>query len=225
MKTLILAVLYFITATLYIITGNGHPGALPFILKMLLMPWLLIIFAINLSHQKDSFRLIMAAGLIFSLAGDIFLEFPDQDIMFIPGLVSFLMAHIMYLTVFFNTKGINIILKDHFYLLIPVVLYGFLLMFYLREGLGNMLIPVFVYAVVILTMLAAALNRMLKVNRSSYIMVLAGAILFVISDSLIAINKFAHPFSSSELVIMITYVMAQFLIITGYVKQFRISFA
>jgi uncharacterized membrane protein YhhN len=82
-----------------------------------------------------------------------------------------------------------------------------------------MRIPVIIYAVVILTMLAGAINRIEKVNRQSCIMVLAGAILFVISDSAIAVNKFSYQFESSEIVVMSTYVLAQFLIIKGYIRQ------
>jgi uncharacterized membrane protein YhhN len=72
-------------------------------------------------------------------------------------------------------------------------------------------------------MLAGAINRMEKVNRASYYMVLTGAVLFVISDSAIAVNKFSYHFESSGAVIMSTYVIAQFLIITGYIKQFNVN--
>jgi uncharacterized membrane protein YhhN len=70
-------------------------------------------------------------------------------------------------------------------------------------------------------MLTGAINRLEKVNRASYYLVLTGAILFVISDSAIAVNKFSHHFESSGIVIMSAYIIAQFLIITGYIKEFR----
>jgi uncharacterized membrane protein YhhN len=86
-----------------------------------------------------------------------------------------------------------------------------------------MRIPVIIYAAVILTMLSGAINRLEKVNRKSYYLVLAGAILFVISDSSIAVNKFSHQFESSGIVIMSTYIVAQYLIVAGYISQIRAS--
>jgi uncharacterized membrane protein YhhN len=69
-------------------------------------------------------------------------------------------------------------------------------------------------------MLAGAINRIDKVKKKSFWLVLAGAILFVISDSAIAINKFSYKFEYSGLVIMSTYIVAQYLIVTGYINQF-----
>jgi uncharacterized membrane protein YhhN len=90
---------------------------------------------------------------------------------------------------------------------------------YLYAGLAEMKLPVILYAIIILTMLTAAINRIDKVNKISYYLVLSGAILFVISDSSIAIAKFSHPFKSSGIVIMSTYVVAQYLIVIGYIAQ------
>jgi uncharacterized membrane protein YhhN len=68
-------------------------------------------------------------------------------------------------------------------------------------------------------MLIAAINRYGKVSRLSFILVLAGAVLFVISDSLIALNKFGFPFVFSGVAVMTTYIAAQYLIVTGVLKQ------
>jgi uncharacterized membrane protein YhhN len=163
----------------------------------------------------------MFAGLLFSWAGDVSLEFSkDNSNMFIPGLACFLMAHVMYFTVFLITPGKNTILKKYIWLLIPVIIYGVILVAYLYKYLGEMRLPVIVYAVVILTMLTGAINRIEKVKKESYFLVLAGAILFVISDSSIAVNKFSHQFDSSGMVIMSTYIVAQYLIVAGYISQF-----
>jgi uncharacterized membrane protein YhhN len=129
----------------------------------------------------------------------------------------------MYFTVFLLTPGKNSILTNRIWLLIPVIIYGLILIFYLYNDLAKMRLPVILYAAVILTMLSGAINRREKVNRKSYYLVLAGAILFVISDSSIAVNKFSHQFESSGIVIMATYVVAQYLIIAGYISQFRAS--
>jgi uncharacterized membrane protein YhhN len=163
----------------------------------------------------------MIAGLFFSWGGDVILELSEKNgNMFIPGLVCFLLAHVMYFTIFLVTPGKNTILSKYLYLLVPVILYGAGLLFYLYHDLAAMKIPVFLYSLVILTMLSGAMNRIEKVNRKSFYLVLAGAILFVISDSAIAINKFSYHFEYSSIVIMSTYVIAQYLIISGYLNQF-----
>ena len=126
----------------------------------------------------------MVAGLFFSWAGDVVLEFSNNNgNMFILGLACFLLAHIMYFTLFFITPGKNSILSNRIWLLIPVIIYGLVLVFYLYADLAEMRLPVIIYAAVILTMLAGAINRIEKVKKKSYYLVLSGAVLFVISDS------------------------------------------
>jgi uncharacterized membrane protein YhhN len=103
------------------------------------------------------------------------------------------------------------------------MIFGIGLVSFLYGDLAEMKLPVIIYAIVILTMLSGAINRSEKVNQHSYWLVLAGAILFVISDSAIAVNKFSLPFESSGIVIMSTYILAQYLIVTGYIYQFILT--
>jgi uncharacterized membrane protein YhhN len=191
------------------------------IVKALIMPMLMILFLKKLNPLKHRLHALMFMGLFFSWAGDVVLEFSKNNgNMFLLGLVCFLLTHIMYLTIFFITPGKNSILSNRIYLLLPVIIYGVILVFYLYPDLADMRLPVMLYAIVILTMLTGAINRKEKVDRGSYYLVLTGAILFVISDSVIAVNKFSHPFASSGIVIMSTYIVAQYLIVAGYIYQF-----
>ena len=222
MKTNLLTFIYFIIGTLFLIFEN-NPSYIPaFTLKIVMIPVLAAIFVINLRTGLDSLHKLILAGLFFSWAGDGLLEIPNQTAdLFIPGLISFLLAHIMYLLAFFLTIGENFINKRGLGLLIPVSLFGAGIIFYLYNDLGDMMIPVTIYTVVILTMVTGAINRLKKVNVVSFWLVLAGAILFLISDSALAINKFGHPFPGSSIVIMSTYLLAQYFIVTGYIRQFR----
>jgi uncharacterized membrane protein YhhN len=68
-------------------------------------------------------------------------------------------------------------------------------------------------------MLAAALNRYGKVNGLSYILVVIGAILFVASDSMIAINRFIEKFDFARVLTMACYITAQYLIVVGSIRQ------
>ena len=219
MKTKVLAILYFLTGLLYILIENHSTFLTEVIIKGLIIPVLIFIFIVNIKPFKNLLTGLMFSGLLFSWAGDVVLQFT-----FIPGLACFLIAQLMYLTAFQMTPGKNIIPGHRLYLLIPVVLYGIGLIWYLYNDLAAMRIPVILYAVVILSMVGAAINRLGKVNKSSYYLVLTGAVLFLISDSAIAVNKFTYKFELSSIVIMSTYVTAQFLIIIGFIKQIRGNF-
>jgi len=219
-RVTILSILYFLTGVLFLLFENNASFVPSFVLKMMMIPLLIILFLFNIKPAGNKFHIMMLAGLLFSWAGDVLLEVPVQYAdLFVPGLGCFLLAHIMYLLVFLTTPGENYILRRGSFLIILIILYGTGLIYYLYDSLGEMRIPVIVYAVVILTMLAGAVNRKNKVNPSSYVLVLAGASLFVLSDSAIAINKFGHGFTGSSIIVMTTYLTAQYLIVTGYIRQ------
>jgi uncharacterized membrane protein YhhN len=220
MKNSVISVIYFLTGLTSIAFMNRSDFWPGLISKALIIPVLLIIFSANLNPFKNLLHGFMFIGLCFSWAGDVVLEFSKNNgNMFIAGLVFFLLAHIMYITVFIITPGKNSIIGHRIYLLIPVIIYGVILVSYLYPGLAEMKMPVILYAIVLLSMLSGAINRVEKVNKLSYFMVLAGAILFVISDSSIAVNKFSHQFESSGILTMSTYIVAQYLIVTGYIYQ------
>jgi len=185
------------------------------------MPPLMVIFILNLKLASNRLHKYMFAGLFFSWVGDVLLEVPGGgEVMFMAGLGGFLISLVLYAVVFFATPGKNEIFHSRFYLLIPVLLYGLGMVLYLWDHLADMRLPVIVYDAAMISMLAGAISRIGKVNRTSYYMVLAGAILFIISDSILALNKFVNPVTLSTLIIMGTYIAAQWLITTGYIKQF-----
>jgi uncharacterized membrane protein YhhN len=221
MKRSVIPTIYFLTGAIYIIIQNHttfYPGLA---VKALIMPLLMILFLQNLNLSGIRLNRLMFAGIIFSWAGDVILEFSKINAnMFVSGLICFLLAHIMYFTVFITTPGKNSISGNRLWLFLPVMIYGIALVTFLYGDLDKMKLPVIIYAIVILSMFSGAINRKEKVNRRSYWLVLTGALLFVISDSAIAVNKFSLPFESSGIVIMSTYILAQYLIVTGYINQF-----
>lgn len=224
MKSLLLSILYFIISALYILSAYHFSVAPQLLLKSLIIPVLIIIFILNVRVTENRFHLFILAGLVFSWAGDVILQLDSNGTdLFVLGLLAFLLAHIMYIIAFLGTPGNNGFLEKHFYLTFALLLYGVAFTGLLWDYLGKLRIPVIFYGLVILTMLAAAINRYYKSEKTSYYMVLAGAILFVVSDSLLAINKFSFSFASSAITVMASYVLAQFLIITGYLVQERKS--
>jgi uncharacterized membrane protein YhhN len=222
MKTKIISLLYFLTGALFLVSEDKGSFISAFIAKALIIPLLMILLITSFRAGLNRFHRLMLAGLFFSWSGDVMLELTYLSAnMFIPGLVCFLLAHIMYFSVFFLTPGESVISGKYIYLLIPVIIYGAGLIYYLYDDLEGLRIPVIIYTIAILTMLTGAIDRLNKVNKRSFSLVLSGAVLFLISDSAIAINKFGHHFEYSSIVIMSTYVIAQYLIVTGYINQFR----
>jgi uncharacterized membrane protein YhhN len=154
------------------------------------------------------------AALVFSWGGDVFLML---DGMFTPGLVSFLVAHIFYITAYQKTGAASgeLRLLD----IIKFVLFGAIVMWLLYPGLGDMLLPVLAYMLVLLSMGVWAHKRRGATTAVSFTLVSAGAMLFVISDGLIAINKFAFEIPAERILVMSTYITAQYLIVQGLLKH------
>jgi uncharacterized membrane protein YhhN len=95
---------------------------------------------------------------------------------------------------------------------LPFLLYGVVMLRVLLPGLGRMKAPVIVYMLVIILMAWQALNRWIGTGQEGSALAFAGALLFVISDSILALNRFKRRFPSAQLYIMSTYFMAQWLI-------------
>ena len=107
------------------------------------------------------------------------------------------------------------------FIIIAVVAYYIGLLTILFPTLGEMKIPVIVYGLVISIMLLSALHLPITKNREASIGLMMGAVLFVISDSVLAINKFYRPFEYSGVLIMLTYGLAQWFIVNGAILYLR----
>ncbi|MBL0182882.1 MAG: lysoplasmalogenase [Chitinophagaceae bacterium] len=192
---------------------------LHYLAKPLLIPALLLLLYFTKSGVKG--KLLLMTGLFFSWAGDLFLLFESsRKLFFIFGLVCFLVTHIFYITYFLKIRSGNIsLLKKYPILVVVVVAYGVSLVWFLYPHLGDLKFPVMVYAAVICSMLLCSLFIFLKVNRKAAIYFLLGAASFVLSDSLLAINKFYQPFAYAGVLIMLTYCAAQYFIVRGYIEQ------
>jgi uncharacterized membrane protein YhhN len=181
--------------------------------KPLLMITLLLYF-LSASRGFPSWRLYVAMALVFSCAGDIFLISSDW---FVPGLVSFLIAHVFYIIAYQKTGAANGELRA--FDIIKFSVYGIFLIAVIYPGLGDMLIPVLVYAAVLLLMGIWAHKRRGATNAKSFVLVATGVMLFALSDGMIAINKFATSIPAERILIMSTYISAQYLIVQGLLKH------
>lgn len=187
--------------------------------KPLILLSLITYFTIKSAREVPGLlRVGVLLALVFSLFGDIFLIFSQQDEKyFLLGLVSFLLAHVTYIVIFLTQRD-QLSLRAWRWALIILLLFhlfGFLSL--LWPHIGKMHIPVSLYAAVICTMAIAATIRKKELGRG-YVLVLVGAILFVISDSALAYNKFYQSFDASHYVVMITYAAAQYMIVKGILR-------
>jgi uncharacterized membrane protein YhhN len=159
----------------------------------------------------------MYAGLFFSWIGDILLQFDRYNsLFFIAGLSSFLLTHICYIVYFIRIKGENAsYLKERPVMLLAVLAYTIELLYILWPGLQGMKLPVTLYAGVISTMFASAAWKYEQIPNRPALLLIGGSFLFVVSDSILAVNKFLRPFPNSGILVMSTYVAAQWLIVQG----------
>jgi uncharacterized membrane protein YhhN len=187
-------------------------------LKPFLMPSLFLYVYLN-----DSFptKKILLLALTFSWVGDVLLIFTNNNPwFFITGLLAFLTAHIFYI-VLFSKLGILKPYKNNPFFWIGI----FLTVFYLKSilemllpSLGPLKIPVSFYALTISVMLGFAWRGFISWNNNYRFYILFGAIAFIASDSFLAINKFQSPINNAPILIMSTYLAAQFGIVYGVIR-------
>ncbi len=164
------------------------------------LPLLLLIV---LTKPVTRYNRSLFTGFIFSLLGDIFLT--RYINLFLPGLVSFLLAHMFYIRAFF-LKSRDPGLKES----LVFFVWGAIIFIFLRPHLGEMTIPVFFYLLVIVTMVWRSFLQRKVSAESGY--AFYGALLFFISDTLLAGNLFYRNFTGADFYVMVTYWSAQLLI-------------
>lgn len=179
--------------------------------KPLLMPLLISVVYIN--KNKIPLYSWMIGGLSLSWAGDILLQMKD---LFIPGLASFLMAHICYIIYFIQlNKQQKGLLQQHPLIGLPVLIYVVIFLWLLYPFLDALKIPVTIYGITIGTMLITSINTKLKANNTASVLFFNGALQFVISDSILAVNLFVYTSMVLSLCVMATYASAQYLLVKG----------
>lgn len=156
-------------------------------------------------------------GLLCSLAGDILLDWPGD--LFVFGLGAFLLAHLAYLRAYFSDC------KRPAWpaLIIALVVAGSMFSILASAGLGPLMIPVLCYATAIGAMLWRALARVNhpKINRKGAWLAAVGAVLFVLSDSMIGIDRFVAPFAAAPYAIILSYWLGQWAIGASAQQNFR----
>ncbi len=165
-------------------------------------------------------KTFLGLGLLFSLLGDILLLFDaGSPFYFIGGLLSFLLAHLMYLSCFWKRALFQI--KRTFLFGSLLAMYALTVLYFILPNVGDLLPYIIVYMTVLLLLVLIGFLRKSHANTASYRLFLYGALCFMVSDSLLALNKFYEPFEWASPAIMLTYALAQLLIVLGGISKFK----
>ena len=187
--------------------------------RIISKPLLMILLILGIGLQKlqpATLKYLLLVSLFFSWLGDLFLLFDKGDsLYFIGGLLSFLIAHLFYIILFVKLKTVlNPDSRLNKRAIIFLLIYVGILFTLLLPRLGVLKIPVIVYALVLASMFIASLYAS-SISSTWQSLIIIGALLFVVSDSILALNKFLNPFPTASFLVMLTYGLAQLFIVLG----------
>lgn len=218
--------IFLLTSTVQILSHVFDLMHVQMATKPLLIIWLAVYYVYSIEREELSKTVLLALG--FSWLGDVLLMWHARhELFFIGGLLAFLVAHLYYIFAYrqfvIEDRSNALLGVQRFRFSFPIILTGTGLITVLYSHLGDLKIPVIIYALVLVLMVINALFRFGRTTTASFSMVFFGATLFMISDSMIAINKFLTPVAYSGFWIMLTYIAAQYLIIEGLIQHKTIT--
>jgi uncharacterized membrane protein YhhN len=209
-----LYIYYSILAMLYLATLPFAPYPGSFILKTLPI-YLLIFFAFYQKRIEGS--VLLLGGIVFCSIGDVWLDLDAQKY-FLFGLGSFLAGHVLYAAAFYKNWRYQ---AAKVWGAPAIFTFGAAMVFWIKQNLNSatepFFLPVVLYVLVISLMSIFALFH----RSQDYKYIFGGALVFMLSDSLIAVNKFIYPLPDpiGAFAIMTTYYIAQYLIVWGFFKE------
>ena len=167
---------------------------------------LIALYTFSVSNRNKWYLL----ALIFSFLGDVFLLF-EGKLFFMIGLVPFLIAHILFIKIILGwlTKSSLYNVVGAF---IPFLITFSGLIYVLKDSLNELLIPVIIYGITISMFGVVSLLNLLNTKTTKALWMFFGALVFITSDSILAINKFYFSKEIFEILEMVTYIVAQYLI-------------
>lgn len=211
--------LYFVVAAVNLIAINISADIWQHTTKILLMPMLFVLFTFGWQGAKDKTYLSISLALLFAWAGDILLIFSHNDPAFFTyGLGAFLLAHLAYIIAYYRAQTSTNEPPNRIFIVSRVLILAFAggaFLNVLWMKLGNFQGYVAAYTAMILLMAVFALLRRGRTSANSFAFVYGGALLFIVSDGMIAVSRFLNPFDYQGELIMTTYIFAQYFIIRG----------
>ncbi len=195
------------------------------ITKLLLIPFLFTGWILPARQAGKKISLLVIMGLLFSLAGDYLLMLKGSAT-FLLGMLAFMFTHICNGSYFYLRMGKRI---PHIKKLYPIT--GLLILIagsiyvVLFPFLKSFAIPVLVYMILITTMtfLAAATGQVASLAKTANTWFIPGALLFVFSDGLLAMNMFMIQNHFLDIPVMISYAAAEYFLVNGFIRAADLS--
>jgi len=204
---IVIVALFLLIGLLIFVKKESTKGIL--ITKPSLSVLFVIVALIGPSANQAYFAFVLA-GLLFCVAGDVFLIFPARKL-FLVGLVSFLAGHVLYSIAFFTmaSLGASILIIAALCLLISGAVF-----IWLRPYLGTMLVPVIAYMAVISIMVISAASLAIneQLDFTGRTLIFCGAILLYFSDIFVARHRFVKKQYINRLAGLPIYYAGQFMI-------------
>ena len=215
-------ILYGIVSALFLCTLIFELQLAHYIIKPLFMVLLMGFHVTAIDGKFSLFSKLVQFGLFFSWIGDIALMFDEKvEILFVVGLGAFLIAHLGYAYAFLKNvkdsgKAFNKLNAIGYGA--PFAVFTGAFFFFIKNGLpSDLFVPVLAYTIVISVMGITSAWRNGHVGSKTFKWILIGAILFILSDCVIAWNKFVVDFDYDAVLNMTLYLSGQFMITVGAV--------
>lgn len=206
------AVAFFLTAIFYLLLVSFIQYPLTTLIKPIPILCLLM-SVVNTAILPPWTKIILSFALFFSILGDVVLTLP-MGLALQGGILSFLLVHCCYITLFIQRFDFRL---GRLICFLPVLGLSLVVFYELYFHLDSLFVPVVIYFSMLLLMVLTAFlvkgpNGFLK----------AGAVSFWLSDSVLALGLFVMPTLEIRVFVMLTYYIAQFLIVSGIFKTYRI---
>jgi len=176
------------------------------------------------STASLSYDSYVSIGLMLSSCGDVMLELDDNNKgYFIAGLAAFLLAHLSYICAF-TSEAVQYTSVLAFIFIIIGIYYAAMMSVLLPAVETDLVLPIIVYGLVISTMLLFGAARYTSTSHSythgSKLSSLIGSLIFILSDTILALDKFAFRLTSAKTIIMVTYYIGQTFIAISTCKDY-----
>ncbi len=186
--------------------------------KPSIMVSLLVYFYLNSKYINQQERWFILASLALLLLGDIALLNFYSSLWFTLGFVCVMLANVTYSLAFRNKVIYNIDRLIPFWVII--LLYCIVIIYYMYDNLGDMLIPMVIFMLIALNMTQTVFLRYGVVSKRSFYMVFIGAIFFIASESIAGLSKFYRPLWLENVTNIGFYAIGQFLIVKGVLANY-----
>jgi len=207
----IILMIFCLVALIHILSIIKDNKTAEYITKPFLLPLLLLFYICSVSNPNYFIVFAITAGFL----GDVFLM--SSGSFFMAGLLSFLIGHVLYITAFLKPINFSSIPLLFFLLSLPYIVYGVLFFKKLFPYLKSEKIPTFIYLTCILIMSFASLMRFYSFTGFQFCLPFAGSLLFIASDFMLSLDTFQSAIKSRKVAMMITYILAQAMIVEGFV--------